>query len=163
MWAYTQANVTSRFRGSVQGTFGTDRPGFGTAVVTYHSPTEYGLVWGDINITMIYRYQEGRIRSFGLSGEPPKDRTGPAHTRTDLSFVKSFHLNNGVSPRSYFNVKNLYNQRDIDPRPDVDWWTNGLSLPRPDSAKYNNFGDTNELSRYTGFPREIEVGLMVSF
>ena len=163
MWSYKQFNVNPRGRGTAQGTFGTERPGFGSAVFMYHSPTDYGPVWSDISVTLVYRMQEGRARRFALPGEPPKWWFGPVHTRADLAFVKRFQLRNQVRPTLYFNVKNLFNQRDLQPRPGVDWWKNGLDQPRPDSGKYKQFGDTGELSRYAGFPREIELGVMVSF
>ncbi len=163
MWSYKQFNVNPRGRNTAQGTFGTERPGFGSVVFMYHSPTDYGPVWGDISVTMVYRMQEGRARRFALPGEPPKWWFGPMHTRTDLAFVKRFQIRNQVRPTLYFNVRNLFNQRDLQPRPAVDWWKNGLDRPRPDSGKYKQFGDTGELSRYAGFPREIELGVMVSF
>ena len=163
MWAYTQFNVRSRGRGTAQGTFGADRPGFGSVAFIYQSPSHYGPVWGNISATLVYRMQEGRARSFALPGEPPKWRFGPIHTRTDLAVVKRFVLQSQVRPTFYFNIRNLFNQRDLQPRPGVDWWKNGLDRPKPDNGKYKQFGDTGELSRHAGFPREIEVGVMVTF
>ena len=164
MWAYTQYNVAPRNPSTAQGTFGAERPSFGSVSLVYQSPTDYGHLLGDISVTMVYRLQEGRARRFALPGEAPKDWFGPVHTRTDLAFVKQFNLSNQmVHPTLYVNVRNLFNQRDLQPRPGTDWWKNGLELPRPDSATYQQFGDTGELTRYTGFPREVEVGIRLAF
>ena len=100
MWSYKQFNVNPRGRGTAQGTFGTERPGFGSAVFMYHSPTDYGPVWSDISVTLVYRMQEGRgqavcaawratevvVRTCAYPGRPglceavPAPQPGASHT-----------------------------------------------------------------------------------
>ena len=65
---------------------------------------------------------------------------------------------------AYVEVYNMWNQQDSTipySYPDYARW--GLNQPRPNDTNYLEYGDYNELFRYTGKPREWGVGLKANF
>ena len=88
----------------------------------------------------------------------------PIRTWTDLQVEKTLASSGPRDAVAYIEVLNLFNQQDSRiPFSYTDYVRWGMNTPRPDDADYEEYGDYNELTRYLGRPREVAVGLRVSF
>lgn len=157
-----------------------NRTNFGTVTFMFSSPSQFGPRFvgfrpaENLRLNVVYRLFTGR-RFFYSPPEKGGEGffNGPSHTRTDLSFEKTFNFNKRASMTMFFESFNLFNQRDahISYRVDnqlvesgaeyVEWGV--ISTPLPDNPEYNAFGDVGDYLRYQDTPREFHFGLRMKF
>jgi hypothetical protein len=156
--------------GKLYNASGTDRRTQSSMSLYFDSPMEFGpglqgfhLV-GGLRTNMVWRIQSGTPKTYTPPGQQPEVRHKPIRTWTDLQVEKTLVENGHRNAVAYVEVFNLFNQQDSSvpfSYPDYVRW--GLNTPRPNDATYLQYGDYNELTRYTGKPREIGVGIKVNF
>ena len=143
----------------------------GSLVLIYASLPDFGpggKLWGatpfgDVRINLIYRLFTGRIFDF----EDPfskitSRKEGPTISTVDFSFQKGFNIR-GVRPLLYVEIQNLFNFKGSETT-SSDYLRWGLLGPPPTDPIYLQFGDVNDLDRFTGTdPRQIFAGVRVSW
>ena len=96
---------------------------------------------------------------------PRSVETDPVTTVTDVSAEKDFNIGETALATAFVEVRNFFGQRD-DLSTGFRTIQYGLSLPPPGDGKFDQFGDTNELTRYNdglGRPRSIVLGARFKF
>ncbi|OGG46059.1 MAG: hypothetical protein A3F84_01950 [Candidatus Handelsmanbacteria bacterium RIFCSPLOWO2_12_FULL_64_10] len=185
MWAFYEKNASRQAASSVslpESYWGVQprREGWGKISFTYTSPHSYGAWLGDVNINLFYQLKGGVIGGgYNLPNETSaKELAGPIDTRTDLAIEKRWpKAFGGVEVAFLVNVLNLFNQK-AGPGGN-NWYRYGLQTPPIDDPNYSFYRqpqnanvnpkytgkhtDFSDFTRYTNFPRRIELGLKVVF
>ena len=184
LWYFYEKNT------SLQAALPVDNPGgywgtqprrhsWGSISFTYVSPHSYGTWLGDISANLFYQLKGGAIGNYRLPIETSsRQMAGPINTRTDLAIEKRWpDAFGGGEVALQISILNLFDHKD-GPGGN-NWYAYGLQLPSIDDANYsfymnpNNAGvnpkytgqytDFSDITRYTNFPRRIELGLKMTF
>jgi|SaaInl7_150m_RNA_FD_contig_101_164414_length_7673_multi_12_in_0_out_0_2 hypothetical protein len=156
--------------GSLVNTKGSDQRVQSSMTLYFETPGEFGpgirnfFPVADIRANMVWHITSGDPLSYTPPGKQSEFRHRPIRTWTDLQVEKTLASSGSRDAIAYIEVLNLFNQQDSRiPFNYADYVRWGMNTPRPDDADYATYGDYNELTRYLGRPREVAVGLRVSF
>ena len=144
---------------------------FGKAAFVFATPADWkigpkwlSVLFSDISLNYIYTMQTGAEFYFQpINSDIKERRTMPFHTTTDLSVAKT--ISSSVFKLTiYLNIMNLFNQMDARYVNDQNEYVkNGLIKAKPYNKNYIKYGDTDELTRYYGSPRNIYLGARFMF
>ena len=143
---------------------------FGKATFVFVTPPNWdfgpkwlGQILSNITLNYIYKMSTGTEYYFQpINTNRKESRTLPIYTNTDLSISKT--INTIFDITLYVNIMNLFNQRDARYVNDRNEYTkNGLITAKPYNKNYIKYGDTDELWRYYGSPRNIFIGARIMF
>ncbi len=138
--------------------------------IYYQSPTGFGPAlrgWsplGDLRANLVYRVQSGRPIYYTPPGKQQELRHKPLQSTVDLQMEKTLAGRGSRNAVFYVEFFNLFNQQDSNiPFNYTDYVQWGLNLPRPNDPDFLTYGDYNELTRYVGNSRQVNIGLRFNF
>jgi hypothetical protein len=158
------------YGGTLYAPKGVDRRTMANMQFYFQSPRDFGPgvrgfnPIGDMRANLVYRVQSGVAVSYTPPGKQSEYRYKPLEATVDLQMEKTLVSKGSQDIVFYVEVFNLFNQRNSSipyNYPDYVQW--GLNLPRPDDTNYQQYGDYNELFRYIGSPRTINLGARLNF
>ncbi len=149
---------------------GVDRRTMANVSLYFQSPPDFGPgvrgfnPIGDTRANLIYRVQSGGPIAYTPPGLQQELRHRPIVASVDLQVEKTLVGKGSRNMIFYLEVFNLFNQRDSEvPFNYGDYAQWGLNTPRPDDVNFQTYGDYNELTRYSGVPRQVNTGVRINF
>jgi outer membrane receptor protein involved in Fe transport len=163
-------NVIFGYSGDVHAPKGGDQRHIGSLSLTFASPEQwdlgpkwFGWLLSDLHGNLVYTLQTGNVHWY----QPPRGarvlRDGPMRTNTDLSVEKRF-IAGRLQPAVFVEISNLFNQEDVKSNYNGTRYTlYGLEVPEPTDETYQQYGDVDDWRRYAGRPREVDIGVRLTF
>ena len=127
------------------------------------NPGWLSAVFSGITLNYVYKMRTGADYYYLPENSQAKEiRTQPIYTNTDLSLSKT--IDTFIRATVYVDILNLFNQRDARYLNDRNEYTKyGLYKAKPYNKNYVKYGDTDELWRYYGSPRRVNIGVRIMF
>lgn len=163
-------NVIFGYAGDVHAAKGGDKRHIGSFSLTFGTPARWDLgpkwfggLFSNIHGNLVYKLQTGNQHWYKPPGRARVLRDGPMQTMTDLSVEKRFEAGR-LQPVVFVEVRNLFSQKDVEGYYHGTRYTRyGLEVPEPTDETYQKYGDINDWRRYAGEPRQVSMGLRLTF
>ena len=128
---------------------GIDRRNYAAVQFLFSAPADYEVkALAGFRATMLYRIQGGTPFNFTPPIGPQQLRNAPINTVTDLNLEKDFSFGQSGTATAFVEIRNLFNQKDELPTTS-NYVRYGLSGLEPDDAGFLEFGDYQDITRFS--------------